>query len=249
MTTTSLKVLASATTADVYIYTYIGWDASSLKGFTEQLASIPPTVTEVTIHINSGGGDVFEGKAIQVAIDSLKDKRITTVVEGVAASMAAVLSQAGTVRKIHEGAFMMVHAPYTLTAGNAKELKQAVALLEAVEQSHKSYYMQRTKQAEEVVATWFEDDTWFTAEQALQAGLVDEIIPTPKIAALYEGHGFKNVPAGVQVLAETTPPADAPADATAEEATDTPACPKLAEEIEARIKVLEIVARLESASQ
>ena len=101
---------------------------------------------------------------------------ITVEVIGWALSIASVILQAGTTRRAHESALVMVHAPWTNTTGNADALRGSADLLDQVRESMLIAY-RRTGQPDDVIRSWLDGkDHWFTAAEALALGLIDEVI-------------------------------------------------------------------------
>lgn len=136
----------------------------------------------LTVQINSDGGSVQAGVAIFSALLGWPGG-LTTEVSGWALSVASVILMAGSVRRVHATGLVMVHAPWTGGAsGNAKTLRNAADLLDRVAETLKAAY-RRTGQSEAVIAGWLDGtDHWFTADEALSAGLVTEVATAEETA-------------------------------------------------------------------
>lgn len=168
----SIENKDSADVATVRIFDDIGWYAVTAEDFASQL----DTITASTIHlrINSRGGDVFDGITIFYA---LKDHpaRIETFIDGQAASIASIIALAGEVVHIQQGAMMMIHKPWTGAVGNAEDLRKTADVLDQVSGILADIYADKTgKPADEIMALMAEE-TYFTADEAVELGLADDI--------------------------------------------------------------------------
>lgn len=144
----------------------------SAADFASQLATVKGPLD---VHINSGGGDVFEGVAIHEAIRS-HHGTVRTVVDGMAASIASVIAQAGQERVMSPGSMMMIHEAHCAGAGNAADLNRRAATLDKISDNIAGIYAGRSGQGD--AASWREAmraETWYTAEEAVDAGLADRI--------------------------------------------------------------------------
>jgi ATP-dependent protease ClpP protease subunit len=151
----------------------------------------------VDVRINSGGGDVFDG----VAIHSLLVRHqgtVTTHIDGLAASAASFIAMAGDNVVMARNAFFMIHDGMTMTYGNGNTHRASGELLDKISDTIADIYAEK---AGEDVAHWRnlmtvngEDGTWYSGQEALDAGLVDEITGaqdgTPDARLL---DGWKNV--------------------------------------------------------
>jgi ATP-dependent Clp protease protease subunit len=169
---------------------------------------------ELTVNISTYGGDVFEALAIGGVLESLQ-KNVTTIGYGVVASAGTVILLAGKKRKMAANSFFMIHNPTAVTGGEASEMRKTADLLDkiqtqlvdiyvtAIEKSGKLIDGSRETTAKKVTK-WVENETWFTAEEALQYGFVDEIsgpveFITPTNAAEFKNKiaAYKKVPAQI----------------------------------------------------
>jgi ATP-dependent protease ClpP protease subunit len=186
---------------------------------------------DIEININSNGGDVAGGLAIANAIKAYSRGKKTCNVLGVAASMASVVACAGDELKMGQGAFLMVHNPWTVTMGNAEELRKDADTLDKMRDSILSFYQSKsTKSAEELKAL-MDAETWISAEEAREAGfLVDDYAGEMKAAASLTRRAFAKAPDAAKALVEfhdrkpEAPKAEAPV-----EAPETPGEPPKAE--------------------
>lgn len=177
----SIKALADGSDgpAEVLIYDEIGLFGVTAADFVRDMATVD--ASEVTVRINSPGGSVFDGIAI---LNSLRghDATVTTVVDGIAASIASVIAMGGDRVVMNKNATMMVHNAWDVVVGNADELAQAADRLRGFSANIASIYADK---AGGTVADWqaiMDAETWYNADEAVAAGLADEaIVETVKL--------------------------------------------------------------------
>ena len=143
--------------------------------FVQEFARLDGVHSEIELYLHTYGGSVFDGNMILNALVTARSQVNTNVI-GVAASMGAILAQAGKVRRQVSNGFLMIHAASGSTWGSAKEHLSAANLLSEIEKQFVSLLTMRTGKAEKAVRKWLNGDNWFSAEQAKTAGLADEII-------------------------------------------------------------------------
>lgn len=130
----------------------------------------------ININLHCYGGQVFEGEVIGSTIKAAK-AYTTGIVVGVAASMGAMILQKFKYRKMVRNGFIMVHAPSSGQSGTAQKHREAVKLLEDIEKNFINDIVERTgKKSKEVAKLFDGNDHWFNAQEALDYGLIDEII-------------------------------------------------------------------------
>lgn len=159
---------------DLYIYDEIGWFGVTAQDLVNDLKSVDKN-DHLTVHINSPGGDVFDGIAILNALRNHKGD-VTTVVDGLAASAASFIAQAGKTRIMAKNSEMMIHDAAGMCIGNAKDMAEMVAMLERVSDNIASVYAERSQRGDK--AAWralMSAETWYSAEEAVTAGLADSI--------------------------------------------------------------------------
>ncbi len=180
---------ANADYADVYIYDEIGSHGVSAKDFIAELNEYKGK--PLNIHINSGGGSVFEGQSMATAIRN-HGGHVTTTIEGVAASMATIIALAADSVYMTENSLFMIHNPMLDSYGDKNELKKAISLLEKVETNMLNAYSTKTKLSKKEIAEMMNNETWFTAKEAVKAGFVDKVVNEVRVAANYDISGFKS---------------------------------------------------------
>lgn len=129
--------------------------------------------SKVTIYINSYGGDSTEG----IAIYHFLIKTFITIevfIDGIAASAASIIAMCGQTLTMPKGTIFMIQNPWTLILGNRKDLLKEVSALEAMEQSYRDIYMNKFTDTEEELSQLMADESWLTAEQAVELGFADK---------------------------------------------------------------------------
>jgi len=163
--------------ARVDIYDDIGAGGWFSEGYTPSsfADAIKGVSGPLDVHINSGGGDVSDGIAIASAIRAYPGRK-RTVVDGMAASIASVIAQAGDERIVEPGAMLMIHDPLTACMGNQADFEKVAETLGKHGDNLAQQYADRsgTKSA----AEWREvmrQEAWYTADEAVAAGLADRV--------------------------------------------------------------------------
>ena len=163
---------ADTTTADVYVYDEIGYWGTEARAFAKDISGLD--VDTLTVHINSPGGDAFAGVAIMNALrDHTADVHV--IVDGLAASAASIIAMAGDTITMNLGSQMMVHDASTHTSGNSAAHAKAVTLLDKISDSIAEVYAARTGGTSEEWRAIMREETWYSAAEAVEAGLADTI--------------------------------------------------------------------------
>jgi len=147
-------------------------DEVTPKLFREQLAQHSGALT---VRINSPGGDVSAGVAIYNMLNE-HEGEVTVKVDGLAASIASLISMAGDKIIMLPGSMMMVHLPWTFAAGNSDDMEQVVEMLKKTGESMIPIYAARTGLSEERVNELLKAETWMTAADAVELGFADEAV-------------------------------------------------------------------------
>lgn len=130
---------------------------------------------DVTIELDSEGGSVTEGLAIFNAI-AKHDGEVTVCIDTIAASIATVICCAASKVKMNSNAKYFVHRAWTVAAGNCRDFMSTAKLLEMMDGDIASTYSQKAGISEEEALALMDEETWMTANEALNYGLVDEIV-------------------------------------------------------------------------
>lgn len=157
---------------DLLIYGDIGWE-NTAKQVQEKLNEFDGG--PVRVRINSGGGDVYEGIAILNTLRAYSGD-ITVVIESLAASAASFIA-VGTGGRvvIRPNAEVMVHKAWAMLSGNADDIDKMRADLARQDVKLAKIYADRAGGAPDDWLSVMAAETWYTADEALAAGLVDEI--------------------------------------------------------------------------
>lgn len=199
----------SSNEATIYIYDEIGLFGVTAAQFVDQLNALDPKPKQIALRINSPGGDVFEGVTIFNALRRFPAE-ITTHIDGVAASIASVIALAGDVVMIADNAFYMIHEPFALVVGTASDMRKTADTLDQVSKATIiSAYIQKTEQSEEQIRNWMAEETWFTAEEALSAGFVDQVETGEEMqnAGSISRFKFKQLPGKIAARIRNSPAA------------------------------------------
>lgn len=166
----------------VYLYGVIGYDwwtdtDNTAQRFIKDLNAAAVDNETVEVHINSVGGDVHEGIAIMSAIRECA-KTVDAYIDGVAYSMAGPIALACNNVKMASNALFMAHSASTFAWGNAVDFREQADMLDKYDDSLADAFAKRLAiSKDEVKANYFDGkDHFFTAEEALAEGFVDEII-------------------------------------------------------------------------
>lgn len=180
---------------------YGGWWGMSSGEFAASLDALPRGLEEIRLHINSPGGDVFEGIAILNALRNHPAK-VTTVVDGLAASIASVIALAGDEMRMSPNSEFMIHEAWGGGIGNAADMRKLADVLDHISDNIAGAYAAR---AGGEVAHWralMAEETWFSAEETVQAGLADGLaepkavdggkpVPAAALAASFDLSAFR----------------------------------------------------------
>jgi ATP-dependent protease ClpP protease subunit len=134
---------------------------------------------EVFFVIDSHGGLLFQGFAIANAMKS--HGNVTTIVNGIAASAASIISVAGNRRGITPNSRIVIHGPWSQVSGNKGEMAKTMEMLEESERELVAFYQQSARIPHEILEKSMKGEEWFSANVALNYGLVDFIDKSPAL--------------------------------------------------------------------
>lgn len=175
--------------ATISIMDVIGYDwwtgegvtAKRIAGALRSIGSDKP----VTVYINSPGGDMFEGLAINSLLQEHKGT-VTVKVLALAASAASVIAMGADDIQIARGAFFMIHNAWVVAAGNRNELRDVAEWLEPFDLSMADIYAARTGLSIKDVSKAMDDESWIGGSKAVELGYADSVI---EYTASEEGSG------------------------------------------------------------
>ena len=176
-------------------------DECSSKEFVKALKD----VGNVTVHINSPGGDVMAGAEIYSALreHSLNGRgRVTVIVTALAASAASVVAMAGDEILISPVAYMMIHNPWSIAYGDAKEMRKTAKTLDEITEGLITAYQQRTGKSRDQLKRMLENETWMSAQTCVDEGFADGVYGGEIRAAACAGAGMltKATPESIREL-------------------------------------------------
>lgn len=207
------RAQASEDSATVWLYDTIVsddyWGGVSALAFAKELAGIKADT--IHLRINSPGGDVFAGRAMEQAIRE-HSASVIVHVDGYAASAASYVALAGDEVFIAPGGMFMIHKAMTIGWGNSEDFLSVAALLDQIDGTIADSYVARTGQSREQLIQWMAEETWFTAQRSVELGFADAIASGEQKeaaanAADWDFSAYKHAPAPVKAAE----PADAPA--------------------------------------
>ena len=153
-------------------------DEVTPKQFKADLDAV--TSKNICVRINSNGGDVFAANAIAVALEEAarNGKNVTCKIDGICASAAVRVALACSKISIANGAYMMIHKPMNVLWGyyNADDMRGLAETLDTIQQGIVDAYVARTGLSEKECCKLVDNETWFTAKEAVEKGFADEVL-------------------------------------------------------------------------
>lgn len=160
--------------AELYIYDEIdSWFGVGARDVTQALMGV--TTDTITVHLNSPGGDIFEAHAIYNALRAHK-ATVNVVVDGIAASAASYIAQAGDTIEMASNATMMIHDAIGFTYGNAADHAETADILDKQSDIIAGIYAERAGGTVDEWRASMRAESWYNAEEAVAAGLADGIL-------------------------------------------------------------------------
>ena len=200
------EINAKADVSEVWLYDEIGMWGVGAKEFIAELNAIKSP--KIDMHINSPGGEVFDGAAIYNAIKR-HPSSVASYIDGIAASIASVIALAGDKVVMAGNALYMMHNPSGLTIGTAEDMRKTADILDKVCGTMVGAYMAKSGKSESEIKALLDAETWLDAEEAKAAGFADEIGNEMDMAAcskfipVMAKMGFKHVPQSINGKKET----------------------------------------------
>ena len=199
--------------AEIFIYDFIGFDpffgGVGAADFVRELRAI--NAPKILLRINSPGGDITEAVAIRTALKE-HPAEIETHIDGIAASSASWVGLAGDSVLIAPHATMMIHEPWNIVAGDAETMRKVAEELDLFGGEIAEMYQEKAGGAADDWRAKMREETWFTDQEAVDAGLADEIAGQPADAAANRYDPailtlFRNTPPHLTQRPQTQPPA------------------------------------------
>jgi ATP-dependent protease ClpP protease subunit len=178
--------------ASIAIYEQIGasWDGSGMTA--ARMGGILRSIgaRDVTVNVNSPGGDFFEGVAIYNLLRQHKAK-VTVQVMGLAASAASVIAMAGDEILMGDGAFLMIHNAWAVAVGNRHDFLAASEQLAPFDAAMAEVYAARSGVSVEEAAAMMDKETWIGAAQAVKDGFATGMVDRSSVTQDTKAQGNK----------------------------------------------------------
>ena len=176
--------------ADVYIFDEIGTYGITAQEFITDIKDLKDT--PINLRINSLGGDVFDGMAMYNVIKR-REAKTTVYIEGIAASIATIISLGADEVVMAENSLFMIHNAWGGTMGEAKDMRKSADTLDKISNELTDIYRKKTGLSYDALAEMMDEETWLNANEALEMGFIDTISDSIKVAAKYDVSKFKNI--------------------------------------------------------
>lgn len=160
---------------DGAIVTDVDWWSDGGQVIAREFRKSLSACKDVRLYINSPGGDVFAGADIYTMIREHKG-RVTAVITGIAASAASIVAMAADEILISPVGYMMIHDPWTIVAGNARELEQNARVLREIGEGLIAAYQRRTGKSRDEISAMLADETYMSAQTCVDEGFADAIL-------------------------------------------------------------------------
>ena len=200
------KVTAkSESEAEILLYDEISdleaddWGLMNAKGLISKIKALG-SVKDITLRINSIGGDVFEAQAMYSYLKN-HPANITVRVDGLAASAASLVAMAGNKVIMPSNSLMMIHNPAGGVWGEAEDMRDTAEILDKIRDTIANVYVTKTGLDREKVIEMMDSETWMTASEAHELKFCDEVEENVAVVALavhggtifQSGFGFSRV--------------------------------------------------------
>ena len=215
----SITAVGSDTRIELYdiIDDYYGVSASAFVSALNTVKS-----GNISLHINSPGGCVFSARAMVAAI-AAHPATITAHVDGLAASAASYVAMACDKVVMQDGAMMMIHCAWSLSMGNASDMRATADLLEKVDESIVKDYARKTGLDSEAIKQMMVAETWMDSAEAVEKGFADSVATNEKgkaKAGAWNLSAYANAPKAEREPAPNPEPAPEPEPAIAYASTE-----------------------------
>lgn len=196
----SFSVKAAGDEVTIYLYDAIvdtdeeayWYGGISAEAFVKEVAAIKAST--IHLRVNSPGGSVFGGRAMETALRGHSAK-VVAHVDGVAASAASIVIMGADSIEMSPGAFIMIHKAWSIGIGNADDMLHLAGLLEKVDNTLAATYVARTGLEPERIASMMTEETWIEAAEAVELGFADTVQEgRSKAAAAWDLSAYEHAP-------------------------------------------------------
>lgn len=174
----------------VSIYDEIGYFGVTARDF---LADLEDVKGDLDLHLNTPGGEVFDGLTIYNAL-SQRSGRVRVSIDGLAASIGSVIAMAASPGElsIAKRAQLMIHDGFTMAVGNAADMRKLADQLDEQSDNIAGIYSDRTGQPAEFWRNQMREETWYVGQKAVDAGLADRVVEREPVANSWDLSFFRN---------------------------------------------------------
>lgn len=205
-----LDIQAKSNEATVYLYGPIvdtdadaeWWGGVSAETFAKAIHGLKAEV--IHLRINSPGGSVFGGRAMETALRNHSAK-VIAYVDGVAASAASFVAMGADEIEMAPGSFLMIHKAWSLCIGNANDMIKSAELLEQIDGTLVDTYAAKTGIDKETIAAMLADETWLEANDAIEKGFANRLQESAKAKNQWDLSAYAKAPQ-IERLPEPEPP-------------------------------------------
>jgi ATP-dependent protease ClpP protease subunit len=195
---------ATGTTLTMALYDVIGGDMFG-NGITPQMVSDALSqsgCTDITLRLNSPGGDAFAGVAIYNILRASK-LPVNVIVDGMAASAASIIAMAGDSITMNQGSVMMIHEAQGMAYGDAATMVKMADTLKTVTGSIADIYASRTKTSKKDVLDMMAEETWMDSKDCVAKNFATAVSKEASIGNSFDLSAFRNVPETLKAVAKT----------------------------------------------
>ena len=189
--------------AEICLYGEIGGPEFNLNTFRNELKELPKDIKELKLRIHSPGGAMVDGFAIFNSLVDFKQKRklkLTAHVDGWSVSMASVIMMAADEIVAPQNTWVMIHNPISYVIGDSKELRESANLNDKYKKMALDAYMRHAMVDVGTISKMMDEETWLTASEAFDIGLVTFIGEEIKLAASIKNCKLKVPEAAMSII-------------------------------------------------
>lgn len=179
----TFQLLSNVQTPEILLYDEIGMFGVTAKAFQSMLTQAGDG--EITVRINSPGGDVFDALSIYNSLQSRKTP-VTMIVDGLAASAASLIAMAGTETVMMQNSMMMIHNSRTIAIGDRHDMASTSEILAKVDGQLAQIYASKTGSKADDMSDVMDKETWLTSTEALNQHFINRITSTTDVGAMME---------------------------------------------------------------
>ena len=164
----------------ILVFNEIGHYGTTAEMFSRELDFA--NGDDIEVRLNSPGGNVFEGITIYNMLKSYKGN-VKVIVDGLAASIASVIALGGDEIVMNEGSFFMIHNPFSGVMGESEDFRKQADILDSIRDQILGIYQSATGLGTDELIEMMNEETWLTAEEAIELGFANSQQVFNKVAA------------------------------------------------------------------